>query len=370
MNNMKHTGGHCCRHGGIWIAISVALAICITSLAEAQEPRDTGGKTVARAEQGQPAKPAAKPATAKDTTKQAAEPFIEALTAIVIEVNGKVEWARAGVSPLASRGWTPIKWKDRLEPGTQIRTGLRSYAHLQFGNTTVVAVRSATHASIDQLYRSATTEHVRIGLGYGTVRGGSVEGKIRSDVVIDSTVATLAKRGTEGWEMHVEPMTGRFKISLAQYGLVEAIRKLRSAKRESRTVRPGEYVTDANIANMWIKQDIFDRNVKFYQADAVTVADADFTTEHTRGYGVLAPGGGSTLVDASGRVSSDFVLEQIAESYPDGTLPPTTLITPMQPVARPEGHFGTGQTFRVLLPEATRQKIVHGAGVPKLRRHR
>jgi len=64
------------------------------------------------------------------------------------------------------------------------------------------------------------------------------------------------------------------------------------------------------------------------------------------------------------------VLEQIAESYPDGTLPPTTLITPMQPVARPEGHFGTGQTFRVLLPEATRQKIVHGAGVPKLRRHR
>ena len=71
-----------------------------------------------------------------------------------------------------------------------------------------------------------------------------VEGKLRSDVVVDSTVATLAKRGTEGWQMRVEPMTGRFKISLAEYGLVDAVSKLRAAGRMSRTVRPGEYVTE------------------------------------------------------------------------------------------------------------------------------
>ncbi len=175
---------------------------------------------------------------------------------------------------------------------------------------------------------------------------------------MDSPVATLAKRGTEGWQMQVEPMTGRFKISLAEYGLVEAIHKLRGAKRTSRTVRPGEYATDTNIANMWIKQDIFDRNVTFYQADAVTVADADFSAASTRGFGVMAPGGGSTLVDTSARVNADFVLEQIATNFPGGGLPPTTVIVPSGPVARPEGNFGTGQTFRVLIPETARRSTI------------
>ncbi|MGB2984545.1 MAG: hypothetical protein WBE26_01570 [Phycisphaerae bacterium] len=327
------------------LSFVLAIALCgsLTRLALAQ-PVST--------------QPAAKNTAKPDRTRQAAEePLIEALPAVVIEVNGTVEWARPGASPLASRGWIPVKWKDRLSPGTQIRTGLRSYVHLQFGKTTVVALRSATHASVDQLYRSAKTEHIRLGLGYGTVRGGSVEGKVRSDVVVDSTVATLAKRGTEGWQMQVEPMTGRFKISLAEYGLVEAIKKLRSAKRTSRRIQPGEYVTDANIANMWIRQDIFDRNVKFYQADAVTVADADFSAENTRGYGVMAPGGGSTLVDASGRTNADFTLDQIAENFPGGTLPPTTLLVPTSPVARPEGNFGTGQTFRVLVPQTAQRAI-------------
>ena len=371
MDNMKQIGSRRCYPDGVRVAVAIAACICLTSLADAQEQRTARSKKVVSATRGQPAGPAAKATVSADPTKQAAgEPFIEALPALVIEVSGTVEWARPGVSPLASAGWTPVKWKDRLPPGTQIRTGLRSFVHLQFGKTTVVAMRSATHASIDQLYRSATTEHIRLGLAYGTVRGGSVEGKVRSDVVVDSTVATLAKRGTEGWEMQVEPMTGRFRISLAEYGLIEAFQKLRSAGRRSRSVRPGEYVTDANIANMWIKQDIFDRNVKFYQADAVTVADADFTAENTRGYGVLAPGGGSTLVDASTRVSSDFVLDQIAERFPGGTLPPTTVITPTPPIPRPEGHFGTGQTFRILLPETAQRKTIQGAGVPKPRRLR
>jgi hypothetical protein len=281
---------------------------------------------------------------------QNAKEQVETLPAEVIEVSGTVEWARRGISPVASEGWKPVKVKDRLQPGTQIRTGLRSHVNLKFGETTFVAIRSATHAGLDQIYRSATTEHVKIGLGYGTVRGGSVEGTVHSDVVVDSTVATLAKRGTEGWEMRVEPMTGRFRISLAEYGLVEAIKKLQGDRRVSREVRPGEYATNANIANMWIKQDIFDRNIQFFEAEAVTVADADFSAESSRGYGILAPGGGSTLVDASMRRNSEFVLEQIAERYPDDARPPTTVIRPARPVARPDGNFGTGQTFRVLLP--------------------
>ena len=249
-------------------------------------------------------------------------------SAVVIEVVGTVDRASPGVSPLALQGWTAIGLDDRLPPGTQIRTGLRSHVNLRFGETTTVSVRSATHASIDQFYRSATTENVRIGLAYGTVRGGSTEGRLRSDVVVDSTVATLAKRGTEGWQLWVEPMTGRFRVSLARHGLVEAIQKLGLAgdRRISRTLRPGEYVTADTIANLWIRQAVFDRIVTFYEANFLTEADAEFTTANTRGFGTLAPGGGTSLVDLSERVSAEFILAQTAGTLPVGQMLPTTAL--------------------------------------------
>lgn len=274
----------------------------------------------------------------------------ESLPALVVDVGGTVDWAAAGVSPLVTDGWTAVAVGDRLDPTTQIRTGLRSFVNLQFGETTTVSIRSITHASIDQFYRSAKTENVRIGLGYGTVRGGSSEGEVRSDIIVDSPVATLAKRGTEGWEINVEPGTGRFRISLAEYGLVEAVQKLAGDRTRSRLVRPGEYATPANIANVWVKQDIFNRTVAFYSPEAVSEADAEFATQNSRGYAVLAPGGGSALVDLSGRVSADFVLAQTAAGLPAGVLPPNIAIGRPGPIGRPEGNFGTPRTFKAFVP--------------------
>jgi len=270
------------------------------------------------------------------------------MAAAVIEVSGSVDFAPVGVSVLASDGWKPVKLGDRLESGHQVRTGLRSYVNLQFGSTTTIAIRSASHASIDQCYRSATSEVVRMGLGYGTVRGGSTEGQVRSDVIIDSTVATLAKRGTDGWQMQVQPGSQRFRISLAREGLVEASRKAAGSGRSSRTVRPGEYATDKNVANLWIKQDIFDRNVTFFQSDGLTNSDAEFVTDNTRGYAVMSPGGGSTIPTLTGRSSSEFVLAQLDARDGRGEGSSTILL---QPVDRPEGNFGTGSTFRVLRSE-------------------
>jgi hypothetical protein len=280
---------------------------------------------------------------------------------VVIDVEGSADWAKVGVSPLVNEGWTAVKKDDRLDPGTQIRTGLRSHVNLKFGETTVVSLRSATFASLDQLYRSANVESVRIGLGYGTVRGGSSEGEFRADVIVDSPIATLAKRGTEGWQMEVEPGTGRFMVSLADYGLVEAIQKLGQGRTRSRLVRPGEYATDDDIANMWIEQDIFDRNVTFYQPQSITEADAEFTLMNTWGYGVLAPGGGSSLVDMSERVNADFVLSQIATNFPAGTLPPNTAVGRPGVISRPDGNFGTALTFRAMVPKGP---LRSSAGVP------
>lgn len=266
-------------------------------------------------------------------------------SALVIEVAGEAHWAIFGTSPIVADGWTPIAKGDELKPGTLIRTGLRSHVNLQFGETTTVSVRSASYASIDQFFRSASTETVRIGLGYGTVRGGSSEGEIRADVEVTAPVATLAKRGTEGWEIGVEAGTGRFRISLAEHGLVEAIKSVSGKQIASRHVRPGQYATHANIANMWISQDIFDRNVAFYEANFLTAADAQFSATNTGSFATLAPGGGTTLLDLSGRNNRDFVLANLPGSGVATQLP-TFPIGVAGPISRPEGNFGTGGIFK------------------------
>ncbi len=266
-------------------------------------------------------------------------------SAIVIEVVGTAHWAIAGTSPIVPDGWTPIAADDSLPPGSLIRTGLRSHVNLQFGETTTVSVRSASYASIDQFYRDATTETVRVGLGYGSVRGGSSEGTIRADVEVTAPVATLAKRGTEGWEIGVEQGTGRFRISLAEHGLVQAIKSVAGKPLASRQVKPGQYATNKNIANMWISQDIFDRNIAFYDANFTTNADAKFAASNTGSYSTLDPAGGTALAQISGRSSRAFSL---ANQPGTGTRTqrPTLPIGTTGPISRPEGNFGTGGIFK------------------------
>jgi len=283
-------------------------------------------------------------ATAQATPVNADEAEATVPKAVVIEVAGPVEWSLPGVSPLVDEGWIPVRLNDTYESGTQIRTGLRAHVNLKFGETTVVSIRSVTHASIDQFYRSATTETVRVGLAYGTVRGGSTEGPIKADVEVDSTVATLSKRGTEGWQMWVEPTTNRFRVSLAERGLVEAIQRLAPGAARSKSVRPGEYVTQDNIANLWIAQARFDRNVQFYPAETVTVADARFANRNTGGVGVVAPGAGASLYDYAGRSAAAAIGSGLPRTVP------STLVFQRVPLRRPEGNFGTGTTFRVLRP--------------------
>ncbi len=252
----------------------------------------------------------------------------------VLAVKGTVHRAGPGVSAFAKEGWSPVKVGDRLAPGTQIRTGLRSFVHLQFGQSNFVSIERATIASIDQFYRSASQERVRIGLGYGTIRGGSTEGTVRSDLVVDSPVATMAKRGTEGWQIAVEPHTGRFNISLARFGLVEAIQKLDTRRLVRRQVRPGEYATAQNIASMWLKQDIFDRAIRYFKPEAVTLADARFLSNNTTGVSMIAPGGGARLTEFTGRGAG-------RTGQRDAGL---TLLLP--PIRRPEGNFGVPDTGR------------------------
>lgn len=259
---------------------------------------------------------------------EAAQP----LTAEVMEVGGQAHWAAAGVSAATDEGWTPLKKGDRLSAGVQIRTSLRSFVQISFEGRHFVAIERATVAAVEAFHRTATDETVRIGLGYGTLRGGSTEGTLRANFEVVSPVATMAKRGTDGWEISVEPFTGAYRIALARYGLVEAIQQARAGRRFSRLVRPGEYATPQNIASMWLRQDVFDRVVPIHDAAGLTPADARFAAAHPTGIGVVAPGAGADVEHYTGRA-----VRLIDRPAPSAV---RSVPLPGAPVLRPEGNFG------------------------------
>ncbi len=270
----------------------------------------------------------------------AAQPAREAMEAVVIQVQGSVKSAPIGTKSTDKSGWTDVNANDRLSAGTQIKTGFRSYANLRFGDDTVVQVKKMTLASIDDFYRSQTEQSVRLGLGYGVIRGGSAEGELRSDVVVDSTVATLAKRGTEGWQMEVEPSTAHFRISLSRSGLVEALAKLTG---KSKSVRPGEYANQNNIFSLWINQAAFDREVKFYSDESQSETEVSFGSKNNTGTGVLSPGSGRES-STNGKKNDPSFVGSLLDTTPDGG----TGVSVPTFVNRGEGDFGVPDTFREL----------------------
>ena len=302
----------------------------------APEPAAPGSRSGARA-----GGPNAKAATAED------------LLAEVIEVRGRVERSAVGAAEAApaTAKWTPVVHGEKLGGGVRIRTGLRAHLILRFGDASVVMISRATLASIDQFYREANTESVRLGLGYGAIRGGTSAGPVRSDFTVESTVATLAKRGTEGWEFWVEPYTGRFRVSLAESGLAEALEKLTGRRR---LVRPGEYADHTNIGVMWIKQDVFDRTVHFYRSESLSPADLAANLRQSHGLGVAGPGLASETWASSGRGRVPRPAGGF-DTWTDGQRLFDLLVLRPTYVDRPEGNFGMGSTFDVLLPKAHRK---------------
>ena len=55
------------------------------------------------------------------------------LQAIVIDVSGKVQWR-----PSADAAWKNAAVNDVIEPGAEVRTGLRSHAALRMRNATAL----------------------------------------------------------------------------------------------------------------------------------------------------------------------------------------------------------------------------------------
>ncbi len=268
----------------------------------------------------------------------------QTLQATVVDCHGNVKRAPAGVGPV-DQGWVPVQLGELLPAGTQIKTGLRSSVALEFGDDTIVQIRKVSLASIDDYHQTATTKTVALGLGYGTVRGGSLEADLRTDVVVDSTVATLAKRGTEGWQIDVEPITKRFWIG-THTGEIDAFMK---AIQRRRSIRSQEYVNNRNVRDLWVNQSVRDRKVSFYDGASVADSETQFAADNSGGATVVSPDAsqGSELTK---RIDPTFVTQQLAardtvqQDSPSIFLPPSSQLR-----LRPEGDFGNPPTFSNLL---------------------
>ncbi len=279
----------------------------------------------------------------------AADPAGKSVEAVVLEVQGKVRQAPVGIANDAA-GWKDVAVNDRLSSGTQIKTSFRSFVTLKFGDDTVVQIKKATLASIDSFVQSDATQDIKLGLAYGTVRGGSSEGRLRTDLEVESTVATLAKRGTEGWQIVVEPSTAHFNISLSRSGLVEALSKLTGRRK---TVAPGQYADANNIMKLWINQALFDRTVQFYSDASQSETEVQFSSRNQTGNAVLTPGSGTEASQNSGRndLNSNGMLDG---GLDDGVVPVLDFVN------RPEGDFGIPDTFQGLFSLPLRRADLHG----------
>lgn len=281
----------------------------------------------------------AQPASAPATTQPSAVPAgAQAMTAVVVKVAGNVRAAstvEAGQPPQ----WQPVKLGDRLAPGTQIRTALRSSLLLQFGDNAIVKIDRITSATVAQFYQTAQEQRIKLDLGYGTVRAGVAEGTLQSDMTIETPVATLTRRGTWNFGIEYEAVSGRFRIFVEERGIVDAINQVTNQRR---IVLAKEYVTQAMIR--WIETAKFDRQVRIQDVFGLTAGDSRFETYNGGGLGVVDPGAGADLMNVTRPGASLTAAELASQGQGAGGSRNPFVPGPITPgvLNRPEGNFGTG----------------------------
>lgn len=256
-----------------------------------------------------------------------------AMTAVAVKAVGSIQAADVPAEGQAA-AWRPVRVGDRLGAGTMIRTGLRSSLLLQFGDNTIVKIDRVTSATIAQFHRTATTQRVKLDMGYGAIRAGVSEGTVQSDMTIETPAATLTRRGTWNFGIEYEAVTGRFVIYLEGDGLVEALNKL---TEEQRLLERGQYVTEAMIR--WIETADFDRYIPIPDWAGMTDTDWEFNVRNESGRTVLNVGGGS---NAWSQARLEPVNPVTRTGVPVFPLIPILVPPGRGVVDRPEGNFGTG----------------------------
>lgn len=168
----------------------------ITTVASPVGPR--GGTSVAAmllslglvAAMSQAQAPSAAPA-APAAAGQAA-PDAQALKALFIEVNGKVQWRSGSDQP-----WQNAKVDDVVTSGAEVRTGLKSFAALRVGDNATALIDAGTMFQMPSVVKDGDTLRTTV-----SVKSGRADFKVdkvglANDFKVVTPSTTLAVRGTE-----------------------------------------------------------------------------------------------------------------------------------------------------------------------------
>lgn len=274
--------------------------------------------------------PATQPATQPTTLPAGAAP----ITARVLELKGDVKHA-----PLGSKEWAACQVDDEYPPETMILTGIRSSVKLQIGTDdtyTAMIIEPASKTLISEAQVTQDTKRVNIGVGYGQIRAGVVEGGLKSDFTVSSPVATLSKRGTWNFGLFYERGTDRFSIFLIDNGLVDAFNRTTGRRRQ---VLPSQIVTQ--VMRRWLDESPIRNNVPVPDYLGQGDLEVAFNRLQTDGLRVLDPEGGQVvLLDLTSRGARLSFADIARRSLPVGE---AGFHLPSLPPARHEGFFGTGR---------------------------
>ncbi len=115
----------------------------------------------------------------------------QVLQALVIGVDGKSEWRKAG-----SETWKVAALNDLLDPGCEIRTGLRSTLSLRVGKDATLVIARSSRIELPVIVQDGSVLRTRAAVYRGKCDFKVEAVGVTSDFQVLTPSATLAVRGT------------------------------------------------------------------------------------------------------------------------------------------------------------------------------
>jgi hypothetical protein len=113
------------------------------------------------------------------------------LQAVVMDVTGTAEWR-----PAETAEWKAAAKDDMLDPGAQVRTGLRSSLTLRVGKNATLIVDRSTRLDIPEIVQDGETLRTRAAVRRGRAEFKVDEVGLRNDFEVITPSGTLSVRGT------------------------------------------------------------------------------------------------------------------------------------------------------------------------------
>ena len=143
----------------------------------------------ARADDAAPQAPASGPASAAPAAPAAAG---EPVRSVFIDVSGKVQWRADDQDQ-----WHDAKVNDEVQPGVEVRTGLRSRATLRVGKNATVLVDAGTLFQLPTVVQDGEVLRTTAAVKHGRADFKVDKVGLSNDFKVVTPSTTLAVRGTE-----------------------------------------------------------------------------------------------------------------------------------------------------------------------------